>query len=254
MILISNVLTFNEKIPLRDAIKGLLFQNGENQLLWFIAALYLYSLFFYWVERSCRNTKILFLVSFLLFGMNVAYSYWLDGPRIPWHLSTVGFGCFYMGLGKVYKDYESRIDRMIGHKSLIVLVCIYLTTVALSERRYSFGGSPLGIDALWITLLGLAVCIYVSKLWINNSRFLLFVGANTLFYFAFHGKVYSLLQTITAKIFAVGGWEHSMWLDTSLGFVITLLDALILILPAMFVNRYTPWLLGKGFKLWKCRN
>lgn len=122
----------------------------------------------------------------------------------------------------------------------------------VSNRGYSFSGSPMGIDALWVTLLGLAVCIYVSKLWINNDQFLLFVGANTLFYFAFHGKVYSLLQTIAAKVFAIGGFEHSMWTDTSLGFVITLLDALILILPAMFVNRYTPWLLGKGFKLWNC--
>lgn len=254
MIALSNILTFNEKIPLWDAFKGLLFQNGENQLLWFIAALYLYSLVFYWIERSCRGTKMLFFVSLLLFGMNVVYSYWLNGPRIPWHLDTAGFGCFYMGLGKVYKEYESRIDRVIGHKSLAFLICIYLVTVALSERGYSFGGSPMGIDALWVTLLGLAVCVYVSKLWIDNARFLLFVGANTLFYFAFHGKVYSLLQTIAVKVFVMGGFEHSTWIDTSLGFVITLLDALILILPAMFVNRYTPWLLGKGFKLWECKN
>lgn len=253
MIVLSNILTFNEKIPLWDSILGLLLQNGENQLLWFIAALYIYSLVFYWIDRCCKDSKVLFLVSLLLFGVNVAYSYWLDGPHIPWHLSTVGFGCFYMGLGKVYKEYEARIDRIIGNKFLIVLLCLYIVTVPLLGRGYSFGGSPLGIDALWVTLLGLAVCIYVSKLWINNSRFLLFIGANTLFYFAFHGKVYSLLQAMTAKVFVMGGFEHSMWIDTSLGFVITLLDALILILPAMFVNRYTPWLLGKGFKLWECR-
>jgi fucose 4-O-acetylase-like acetyltransferase len=253
MIAMSNLLTFNKEIPLLEAVKGLLFQNGENQLLWFIAALYLYSLVFYWIERCCKNTKALLLVTFLLFWMNVAYSYWLEGPCIPWHLNTVGFGCFYMGLGKVYKEYESRIDRMIGNKSLIILVCIYIATVALSERGYSFSGSSLGLDALWINLIGVAVCVYISKLWIENSRLLLFVGANTLFYFAFHGKVYSLLQTITAKVFVMGGFYHSMWIDATLGFVITLLDVLILILPAMFVNRYTPWLLGKGFKLWECK-
>ena len=33
MILLSQVLTFNEKVPFMDEVKGLLLQNGENQIL-----------------------------------------------------------------------------------------------------------------------------------------------------------------------------------------------------------------------------
>lgn len=85
----------------------------------------------------------------------------------------------------------------------------------------------------------------------QNSRFLLFVGANTLFYFAFHGKGYSLLQTIIERAMSVLSVSHTFLIDEALGFVIVFLDALLLIIPAMLVNRYCPWLLGKGFKLWK---
>lgn len=95
------------------------------------------------------------------------------------------------------------------------------------------------------------VCVYVSKLVLNNNRFLLFVGANTLFYFAFHGKVYSLLQTVMDRGLVLGSVEHSLQLDLCLGVFITFLDALILIPFALFVNRYIPQVLGKGFKLWK---
>ena len=50
MIILSQILSFNEHVPFTDSVKGLLLQNGNNQILWFIAALYIYSIIFYWVE------------------------------------------------------------------------------------------------------------------------------------------------------------------------------------------------------------
>lgn len=92
--------------------------------------------------------------------------------------------------------------------------------------------------------------VYLSKHVLQNSRFLLFVGANTLFYFAFHGKVYSLLQTIIHKVLPAV-MSSPEYQQTVIALCIVLLDAAILIIPAMLVNKYCPWLLGKGYKLWK---
>ena len=65
MILMSQVLTFNEKVPFVEELKGLLFQNGENELLWFVAALYVYSLIFYWIERiAVKPGRLLFFNTF----------------------------------------------------------------------------------------------------------------------------------------------------------------------------------------------
>lgn len=253
MISLNQVVTFNETVPLVDRVKGLLLQNGHNQLLWFIAALYVYSLAFYWVERWAVSIKGLFIFVILLFFANTAYSFWLELPSLPWHITGTGFGCFYMAMGKIYKEYEIKIDKWVTLPKLMIAVVLYVLLLFLHSDKLSWSGSKWMIDALVITGLGIFVNVYLSKkiACINNNRFLLFVGANTLFYFAFHGKVYSLLQTVINKLIVMGGIEHTTLLDLSLGIGITLLDAIILIPFAMLVNKYLPWTLGKGYKLWK---
>ena len=126
----------------------------------------------------------------------------------------------------------------------------YVTLITVFDLHISFAGGKMMVDALAVTLPGLTIIIYVSKHILANSRFLLFVGANTLFYFAFHGKVFSLLQTICHKLLSED-WLAIGSVEVGMGFAIAFLDAVVLILPAMFVNRYCPFLLGKGFKLWK---
>jgi len=254
MILLSQVLSFNEHIPIMDSIKGLLFQNGQNQLLWFVAALYVYSVIFFWVERYSGSPNRLLAVGAVLFVLNAAYSYWLKLPSIPWHVSSAGFACFYMALGKFYKHHEEEIDNAISTKMLIAMAIAYVVLIQSLGIKVSFAGSKYVVDALLITVIGLILCIRISKSLLVNDRFLLFVGSNTLFYFAFHGKVYSLLQTVTLKMIPTYEVGINKCYDMLTGGGTVLIDALILIIPAMLVNRYCPQVLGKGFKLWKVGN
>ena len=126
----------------------------------------------------------------------------------------------------------------------------YIILITAFDLHISFSGSTYLIDSIVVTILGLIVMLYVSKHIFNNSRFLLFVGANTLFYFAFHGKVLSSLQTLCHK-FLTDAVLNIDGMHDIIAIGITILDALLLILPAMFVNRYCGFLLGKGFKLWQ---
>lgn len=250
MILLGQVMTFNAKVPFMDEVKGLLFQNGTNQLLWFVAALYVYSVIFYWIEKVSCTAKKLLVVSFALFVLNWLYGK-LQVPSIPWHLDAFGYACFYMGLGKWYKEKEKTVNRYVENK-WFALCCLifYIILITAFDLHISFFGSTYLIDSIVVTISGLIVMLYVSKHILDNSRFLLFVGANTLFYFAFHGKVYSLLQTLCHKFLSDVVLNISGMHDI-IAVGITILDAVILILPAMFVNRYCGFLLGKGFKLWQ---
>lgn len=246
----SQVLTFNSKVPFADEVKGLLMQNGENQILWFIAALYVYSVVFYCIERWSGNTLKLLIICSLLFILNGLWAK-MGIPKMPWHIGAIGCACFYMGLGKWYKDNEQIIERLIDNKWVALLaLTLYVSIIALFDLHVSFGGGRWIVDAWSVTIPGLIVMLYISKHCFQNSRFLLFVGANSLFYFAFHGKVYSLLQTICHKVMASGTTESAI-VELQVAFCIVILDALILIIPAIFVNRYCPFLLGKGFKLWR---
>lgn len=249
MILLSHILTFNESVPFIDGVKGLVFQNGTNQLLWFIAALYVYSIIFYWIDYFSNTSGRLLVISFILFIVNGLLLPKL--PNIPWHINTVGFACFYMALGKFYKEKEAIFDKWVDNK-WIVSACLifYVLLISIFDMQISFSGSELLIDALIITLMGIFVIIHVSKHILQNSKLLLFVGANSLFYFAFHGKVYSLLQTVCHKFVS----EEILSMTYSrpvIAFIIVMCDAIILILPTIFVNKYCSFLLGKGFNLWK---
>lgn len=168
---------------------------------------------FYWVEKVSKSANELLIIGIILFVANTAYSHWLKLPSIPWHFNYIGFACFYMALGKYYKSHEQIIDNAVSNKMLLMIGIVYVLVIYFADLHIGFAGSPYVVDALFITTLGLILCVLISKRFLNNSRFLLFVGSNTLFYFAFHGKVYSLLQTVSDKIIAHIGMERSFCTD-----------------------------------------
>lgn len=219
-------------------------------MLWFIAALFVYSVFFYFVDAYCKTGLQLIVVAFILyFGNCVAwYVFHID---LPWHLNTVGFGCFYMALGKIYRRYEPLIDSHIKWWMVLIVVIVYAVYIAYSGVYISSGGSAMMIDAAIITLIGLVLIITVSKKYLGSSRLLLFVGANSLLYFALHGKVYSLLQTVGKKVSPEVFMSDDFWIKAAVAVGVVLLDALILIPPTILVNKYVPQILGRKFKLWR---
>lgn len=253
MIVLQHIMTFKDApLPWIDGFKGLLMQNGENTILWFVAALYVYSLLFYWIEKL--SSKYLIYVAMALFILNWVFTYVLHVPKIPWHVGYCGYACAYMGLGKWFRGHEVSIDSMVKTWMLVCSSLIYISLIILLGHSCSFNGSEYLIDSLILTILGLFVIIGISKRTVlQDSRFLLFVGSNTLFYFAFHGKVYALLQSIVGKVFSTGILERSLIIDDATGFLITFLDAIILIPFAIIVNKYLPWILGKDFKFWEAK-
>jgi len=134
---------------------------------------------------------------------------------------------------------------------MMALSLVYFLLIYVFDLHISYYGSKYIIDSIVLTLIGLLLIYYVSCFLIPNSHFLLFVGRNTLFYFAFHGKVYSLLETILHHIIPIEAITSNQGLQFIVAFLIVILDAAILIIPAIIVNKYLPFLLGKRFKLWK---
>lgn len=245
LIVMQHVLTTKEApLPWIDGFKGLLLQYGENTILWFIATLYVCSLIFYWIERW--SGRYLPLTILALFISNWMYSQILGLPKLPWHINVSGYICGYMGLGKWFRGYEVVFDSKVKGWMLRAAAFLYVSLILVSGRSCSYAGSDYLVDAIILTGLGLFLMVGISKrISLVNNRFLLFVGANTLFFFAFHGKVYAVLQTLVGKIFAMGYADHNLITDDLIGFIITIADAVILIPFALLVNKCAPWLLGR---------
>lgn len=249
MVVMSHILSFHDSESFSDGLKGLLLQNGENQILWFVAALFVYSIIFYFVDYFCRTSFQLIVVSVSLFVINCITLHYLDW-YLPWHLLTVGFGCFYMALGKLYRKYEDLIDSKIKWWMVLLGCIFYVSLIILVDKEVNYNGTPIIIDAMALTLIGIVIIITISKKLLKNSRLLLFVGANSLFYFAFHGKVYSVILTVLEKVSPEIAHEETLFYKTAIALGVVLLDAIILIPPTLIVNKYFPQIFGKRFKIW----
>lgn len=251
LILLRCVFTFKDDQPaVVESFKSMILQDGANRDLWFVAALYTFSIVFYWVLRWCGSGKKLLVVCTALFVLNSLYERVLHGPFILWYVHLTGYGCFYMGLGKWYRQHEEQVNNVAKKWAVWLALIVYVAYIYLFDFHVSYGGSTNIIDAIFITLLGIFAMTYLCKWCAGGNGLLLYVGANSLLYFALHGKGFMLLQVILAKVLAATGYTLSYVQADIMGFAITLLDALILIIPVWLVNKYIPQTLGRGFKLW----
>lgn len=250
-IVASQLFTFNKGSHgsfKTDVIDFFVQIRGYNDGLWFIACLFTASIFFFPLAKYIRNSKVLILVSMFLFAANR----FLDLPPIPWHLQFVGYAMFYMSLGIYYKENEDKLAWLNHRISMIAATLLYLLGVTLywvvTNGAISFGSTKFIIDGWVITVFGIVVCVSFSKK-LCNVRFLQFIGANSLLYFALHGKGYTILQIIVEKVMRILNVHHTLSSDFVLGLSIAALDAALVAIPVVLINRYAQFTLGKGFSL-----
>jgi fucose 4-O-acetylase-like acetyltransferase len=258
MIVFSYFFSLTEKqIGITDAFVELFMQYGESHInnMWFVPSLYVYSIVFFFLLKISKNKYSLELLSILCFIANWLYIYCFDGVSLPWHLHVTGFACFYMFLGCIYKRREKLFARFNNKKFLLIGIPLYFVTVTFCfeycNSCISFWGSPFFFDALIITTLGIGVVICVGR---NNKSVLLnYVGANTLLYFAVHGKAMSLvnyLYEVSLKASLDSFFINNVFFNESVLIIKTICCAVLIIPFAMIINRYFPKLIGHGFKLW----
>lgn len=258
-IISRNMLSFNIHVDMWTELKDNMLQAwGDGQELWFIVALFVAFIPFYFVvkllERIQKNFSKFYIVSIIIW-LIVVYFYGklielLDYPwnRI-WHVDTVASICFFMLVGYVYAHYiESKIS--IFHLKekywfAVGTLVIYIFVIYISSSRF------VELSELWLynvleSVLGVFAVVQVSKV-INCNRFMEYCGQNTLIYYALHGKVYSIIQTILKKIIPSLYTEilAVQYKAIILSVVVAYIMSCVLIIPCMIINRYFPYILGR---------
>ncbi|QJB57395.1 acyltransferase [Pseudodesulfovibrio sp. zrk46] len=251
-ILLSQIVSLNNHAPLAaeliDMFKSI---RGENDNLWFLACLFVASIPFYIFIKYIPNIFLLPL-SFIFFIVNK----FLFVGQIPWYINLIFPTMFFMTLGYIFKQHESHFKFINSVTFLSISIPIYILGTFLyyyfTNEKISFVPTHYIIGGLAITLLGLLICISISKQLTILKSFLVFIGSNSLLYFCLHGKVYSVLQ----KLYYVTS-SHFVYYTSSnisrciVGIIITILTALILIVPVKIINKFFPFSIGKGFNIIK---
>lgn len=260
-ILLSQVISFNEHHSLwTELIWNFLQIRGEGDGLWFVAALFVMFIPFYfvieWYETMRNRNSITaagwtLVISAGLYVCSVIYEeaanpQWFpwNSTALPWHLEYIFQGMFFMVLGYLFKGTpEAVFDRYAGRGSVWLYLIVYMLLCAIPGDTNTVCGIAC---SHMFKLVGVFVLITVCKK-IAFNRYVAFVGANTLVYFALHGKVYSLGQTLLRRF---AGNIYSTILNNDgysslFAIVFTIFISVVLIGPAYLINRYCPWLLGR---------
>lgn len=222
--------------------------------VWFLAALFMAFIPFYFFAGAKKPMA----AGILAFGLSLSsmlYVKYVPGTwlpwginALPWHLEAVLQYQFWMLMGYYFQRWgETVFDRYDTVLCRCVLWAAYLACVYGPLPKL---WQPGGIPAEYLKSgLGILMLVALCK-HLGTNGYVAFVGANTLTYFALHGRVYAVIERMLGK-FAAGfyGWcLGNPWTSGTLAVVITFAVSLILMVPAEIINRWLPWVLGRKRK------
>jgi fucose 4-O-acetylase-like acetyltransferase len=264
-ILLSQFLSFNEHGSLLSELKWNFLQiRDKGDGIWFVAALFAAFIPFYFFIKKyeaslCAGEKkptvIAILVALILSVVSIIYTNFFPADllpwkttALPWHLEYVFQAMIYMVLGYLFKkQFEDIFDRYNKLHNRIVIVAVYVILCYLPYVMNIDFGVGISIAYTYVCqLIGVAMVVAVSK-GIKTNRYVSYVGQNTLIYFAFHGKVYSIVQTMLKRF--AGDFYSIILANTAASSVFAGIFAIglsvVLMIPAYIINRWLPFIVGR---------
>lgn len=255
-ILLSMIVTFKgERNFKTEFLWNLLQIRGHGDGIWFVAALFVAFIPFYFIVRWGNSGKPVktIVLAFGLSLLSVIYMHilpkdtfpWGDAA-LPWHLEYMFQAMFWMVLGYYFRTgvlksgtVEMVFDRWntAAHRAVLwscYLIVAYIPNIIGGDILFSYIRSILGILAI----------VSVCKV-LKSNNYVKFVGANTLTYFALHGKLYAVIEKVLGRFGVYGKLLGNEITSSIVAVVITMVMSVVLILPAMIINRWFPWVLGR---------
>lgn len=263
-ILLSNIMTFapSKHFGLwQDIGKNLLQIRGYGDGLWFVNALFVaYIPFYFFIKKYEESTnknkdKCFFLIGLLFYFIEELYIsfmpadvFFWNSNRLPWHVEYVPFALFFMFCGYLAKkNFSNQMGKKINTTTLIIFSLFYLAYIFIP---YGFGIKFSFIIQLIYKLvkygLGLFFIISWSKS-IKPTRLTSFIGQNTLLYFGLQGKFISVWELIIKKVIPVFSEQiyASSLLSTVYSLLFGIVCSILLVIPILIINKYFPILSGK---------
>lgn len=232
-----------------DYIKKFFMQiSGEGDEMWFVSCLITASVFFYIILRAgnsiSESNRIFFVVILAIIFMSAGiYDIIVVKLKLIWELELACLMIFYMMLGYLYRILEEKIKIREKRKWIVLCTVIYLAVIFRYKNHVDIHLEQFEHFFLWflLSILSVGPVIYVSMI-ISNRRIkkvLIFLGQNTLFYYAFAG----IIRMILYKGCEVVGIVPDMYI---MPVVCVVLSEAILSVPAKCVNKVCPWIVGKN--------
>ncbi len=256
-ILLSAIMTFKGNRNITTEIMWNLVQiRPLGDGLWFISALFVAFIPFYFIIKMNNRKKAITIAAILAILSNIYTIYMPDdffpwgNNALPWHLEYFFKAMLWMVLGYYYKnEFENILDKYNTWINTIILTVVYLIIVYI-PLEFSNDIIQMLFQVYVKSIIGIIVIIMYCKK-IKSNKYISYVGANTIIYFALHGKILAIIEhglASKANNFYQVCLENGFY-SSLLAIAITIILSFVLIIPAYIINRWFPWTVGRKKKI-----
>lgn len=214
---------------------------------WFLAALFLSCIIYYFINKCLPNYKQKYLSLFLSIIIGLSLNLYLPGCTKIWHLPHALMLLPFLEVGAYYKNHKELI---FSRKAALISILLYITTLLTIFLITDYGkiGIYRQITITWVTLLPCYVCSVAGSVLVFNIgrtirkvKILEYVGRNSILFYLLN---YPLLKLYFGVYHAMFG---SNTISSIAGFIAVFLvtNITIAIVSEIMNTKHISYLLGK---------
>lgn len=236
---------------IKEIVFGIFYSNEDvvsssTNAAWFILALFLTNIVFFWLLKWCRNNNQLVL---LYAAVLCSFGYAMSIENIkfipPWHIDTVPVAVLFFTIGYILIQYKENLFDFLGSKLRQVIFVIILFPIAFCCARFndkiSMSANNYGSFLLFMgAVFGFSgICLIIARN-LPNLKIFKFIGRNTIVILAFHSPILRFLMHFS-EITAYWKEYHP---------IITGTLVFIAMIPVCYIfERWLPFLIGRKKKV-----
>ncbi len=235
-------------VDLDDALLHLLDGSGVGPL-WFILPLFVVEVVSYALNLLPRGkTIVVILSSFGGYALSLAFS----SSHIFWYLNVALISLFFFWFARFIR--YSRINKRFAKGDVALFLdalTVHAISLAFNSEIVVMGYNEFGIFPFFLlggaagSVVVASVCARLEKTR-RVKRVFVYFGKNTIPIVAFHYYPgYMILETLFYKSFGLK-YMYNVFSYNIEGFVYTICVLMLCVPIIEFVNRFAPWMVGKG--------
>ncbi len=236
----GNELTINTFTPIMEFFWGT--PNVVLAPYWFITCLFCMQILFYALKKLNISNYLIIAFSLVAY-LSIIY---FDIQNLPWCIDkTMQFMPFYV-FANIIKSHNN--NKFIKQRWILVVPTIFSIAILLINHKYLV--SPYINHLLYIIAgfcimpIYIAFCKALANIF-NESDIIKYVGDNNIITLAIQNYVIGFSKIIGITFFSINILTTDYY---SINVILSLFTIAIAMICAIFINKYTPFIVGKQNK------
>lgn len=228
------------------ALKECLYMFFSGEYLWYLPCCFFAEIIFFLVLKYSKKQWQIAVTSVLLTGLGLTFAHFDIGTFL--YMSNALISQLFLLIGYLIRHNEEKFDK-IGLKEIIILIIVYVgigiysmyafPKECLSAHENRYYNIPICFSMI---VIGCIVCFAIFKKFNISNKQLVFIGQNTLTYYAFNKYIRSPIIVIFGLMgitFPLNWWT---------GILLTVVCCIICWPISLLLNKFFPLAVGKKKK------